>query len=98
VSKTLNFGREDGRTYALAIADMDQNDLPDIIVGNVAQPNAVFLNQGNCQDLLEVRFGDPANATYNLAIGDLNQDGYPEIAVANSNSQNLIYLNLPVTR
>ena len=77
---------------------MDNDNHPDIIVGNTAQPNAVFFNQGAGKNFREVRFGDPSRRTYNLAVGDLNQDGYTDIAVANSDGLNQIYLNRPLER
>ncbi len=70
VRETLNFGRADGQTYTLAIADMDNDNHPDILVGNTAQPNAVFFNQGDGKTFREVLFGDPSQRTYNLAVGD----------------------------
>ncbi len=89
----VNFDREDGRTYALAVADMDNDGDLDLIVGNVAQENAVFFNQGDGRIYREARFGDESHATYGLDTGDLNGDGFEDIAVANSGSRNLVFLN-----
>ena len=77
---------------------MDNDVHPDIVVGNVAQPNAVFFNHDDGRRFREVRFADPSQATYNLALGDLNQDGYIDIAVANSDAQNQVFLNRPRKR
>ena len=93
-----DFGNPDGKTYALAVADMDNDGQLDIVVGNSAQSNVVYFNQGRAQDFREVRFGDPAHLTYNLAVGDLNRDGFADIAVANSDAQNRVFLNLPPRR
>ncbi len=96
VHTATNFGREDGQTYALVVADMNNDGDLDLIVGNVAQENAVFFNQGDGKGYREVRFGDESHATYGLDTGDLNGDGFEDIVVANSGSQNLVFLNRSV--
>ncbi len=72
---------------------MDNDSDVDLIVGNVAQQNAVFFNQGDGKSYSEVRFGDAANATYGVDTGDLDGDGFADIVVANSDARNNVFLN-----
>ena len=74
---------------------MNNDEFPDIVVGNAGQRNAVYLNLGDGISFIEQLFGSASEATYDLAVGDLDGDGYLDIAVANSDGQNPIHLNRP---
>ena len=95
VLESAEFGQLNGRTYSIAIGDMNNDRLPDIVVGNAGQPNAVYFNAGDGLSFREQSFGSASGITYNLAVGDLDEDGFLDIAVANSDGQNPIFLNRP---
>jgi hypothetical protein len=84
-------GSED--SYALEIADIDQDDDLDIVVANVNSSNSVYLNDNEGTQWTEVKLGDYAATTYGLDVGDLDQDGYPDLGFANSNSLNRLFYN-----
>ena len=87
------FGRSDGPTYAVRVADMNNDQLPDVVVGNVGQSNAVYFNQGNGRQFQEMRFGEQSSATYGLDVGDLDGDGFLDIVTANSGTRNGVFYN-----
>ena len=62
-------------------------------MGNVAQQNAIFFNDGSGKKFKELRFGPETHRTYGVAVGDLNGDGYPEIITANSDGPNVVFVN-----
>lgn len=76
-----------GNPYAVAVADINNDGLPDIIVteygvsGNVG----VFLNNGNGVFASQVLYAAGAY-TYGLAIGDVNGDGLLDIVVSDGGS------------
>ncbi len=78
------FGRVDGQTYAIKIADMNNDQSLDVVVGNVAQSNAVFFSNATFfsdqtgDAFSETRFGDATAATYGLDVGDLDGDGFDD--------------------
>jgi hypothetical protein len=82
------------RTVAIAVADLDGDGLPDLVVGKDEQPNQVLLNQGDgtFQEVLsDVSSGDTKTAA--VAVGDLNGDGLLDIVIGNKNEKNQLMLN-----
>ena len=77
--------------YALAIADLNLDRKPDIVVGNVDASSTVFFNDGSGRAFTPVNFGDGKGAAYGFAIDDLDKDGVPDIAVARSDAPNVVY-------
>jgi hypothetical protein len=79
--------------YSVAIADMNRDGKPDIIVGNVEAVGSVFFNDGTGTNFLEIPWGDGKGAVYGLAIGDLDGDGWPDIAAARSDAPNAVWFS-----
>jgi hypothetical protein len=76
--------------YAIAIADLDRNGRPDVIVGYVQSRPIVFFNDGP-GPLVPVPFGDAEGTAYGFAVGDLDEDGLLDIAMARSGASNMLY-------
>ena len=89
------FGRPNGQSFSVAIADLDRDGDQDIVIGNVGMQNAIFFNNGDGRRFTELRFGSEQGITYWLTTGDVDGDDYPDIGVANSDGLNGIYLNRP---
>ena len=77
--------------YALAMADLNNDRLPDIIVGHVNAASMVFFNTGTGNQFHPVSFGDAKGTVYGFAFGDFNEDGIPDIAAARSEATNTLY-------
>jgi len=77
--------------YALAVADLNRDKRPDIIVGQVEAPSTVFFNDGTGRNFKSISFGDSKGTVYGFAIGDFNEDGTPDIAAARSDAPNILY-------
>ena len=97
-------------TRSLAVADIDLDGDIDFVAGNVAEPNHLFLNNGNAVAPFDgVRSIDIANevgATNAIVLVDLNNDGYPDLVSANgaidepggpTGAPNRVYLWEPTT-
>jgi hypothetical protein len=77
--------------YALAVADLNSDKRPDIIVGHVEAPSTVLFNDGTGRNFKPISFGDSKGTVYGFAIGDFNEDGTPDIAAARSEGPNVLY-------
>ena len=92
---------------ALAVADVNGDGLPDIVVGNTAEmrngkvvanpQNFLWLNDkdnpGNFIDATETRLPQLANQTQHLSLVDINNDGSLDMVVANQSPPNQLLLN-----
>ncbi len=91
-----NLGAEADNTLAVAIADLNGDGFPDIIVGNDNQPNLLYLNQGGAapfDGVTPTPISSDVAGTTSIAVGDLNHDGFPDVVAGNRNSPNTLYLN-----
>ena len=79
--------------YAIEAGDLNGDGRPDVVIGYISAPGAVFFNDGNGRQFTEVRFGDGQGAAYGFALGDLNGDRYPDVAQARSGAPNVMYLS-----
>lgn len=75
--------------YALAVADLNRDGVPDIVVGNVEAPTTIHYNASGRQ-FIRIHAGDSRGAVYGFAIADLDGDGWVDIAVARSEAPNLV--------
>ena len=80
-------------SYAINVGDLNRDSRPDIVIGYIGAPSAVFFNEGDGRHFTEVRFGDGKGDAYGFALGDLNGDGYPDIALARTGAPNVMYVN-----
>ena len=79
----------------MAIADLNRDGKPDIVVGNVEAPGSVFYNTGSPKAFREVRWNDGKGSVYGVAIGDLDGDGWPDIVTARTGAPNTVWFSTP---
>jgi hypothetical protein len=87
-------GKGGARPYALAVADLDRNGRPDVIVGYVKSRPIVHFNDGS-DAFHAVPFGDNEGAAYGFSVGDFDEDGFLDIVIARSDARNMLYFGAP---
>ena len=95
-SERLNLGTEANRSASVRIADVDNNNHPDVIVANGRhwpQQNFVFLNLGRAALNIQRPLGDERRTSYATESADLDGDGDIDIAVGNDMAPNHILFN-----
>lgn len=80
-------------TRTVAAADMNNDNLIDIIVGNWGQPNKIYLNHETTPFQTNWVFDNSNGQTFDLAVADFNGDERLDIVVSNLNQTNAIFLN-----
>jgi len=65
----------------------------DIVIGNYAQPNMVFMNKGEGKSWNSITLNDENLHTYDIMTADLNGDGRLDIIESNSDELNKYYFN-----
>ncbi len=79
--------------YCLAIADLNRDKRPDIIVGYVELPGSVYFNTGRGGTFHEVPWNDGKGTVYGLAFADFDGDGWLDIVAARSDAPNGIWFS-----
>ena len=79
--------------YALAVADLNRDGRPDIVVGNVEMPGSVYFNTGQGHTFQEVPWNNGKGTVYGLAFADFDGDGWPDIVAARSDAPNAIWFS-----
>ena len=97
---TRDFGSGADDTMSVALGDVDDDGDLDIVVGNLREQNAVYLNDGAGHfdwPGSTRTVGSGVDASYSIAVGDVDGDGDVDLAIANgewfSDTQNTVYLN-----
>ena len=88
----LSFG-EKLIPYSIVIGDLNNDKMPDIVVGYVASKTTAFFNVGSGIKFTEVKMGDGKGSVYGMALGDINKDGFLDIGVACTDASNVVYIN-----
>ncbi len=86
------------RTAAALVGNFDQNPLPDVVLGNYAQPSQILFNVQDCQAgescSAESRVLDEQKRlVLDAASGDLDGDGHLDIVLAIQGGRNVIFLS-----
>ncbi len=80
-----------GSPFYVAVADLNGDGSPDVVLAAHGAPVQVFLNTGNGTLESEVSYSAGGNPQ-SVAIADYNNDGIPDLAVANSKTNNVSIL------
>ncbi len=80
----------DGNGAGLAVNDLDRDGDLDLVLANLAGPNAIFWNQGN----LSFRKQEfPHGQSRGVSAVDINGDGWIDIAFAHRATRPLVWMN-----
>ncbi|WP_308367768.1 MULTISPECIES: VCBS repeat-containing protein [unclassified Microbulbifer] len=96
-SPAERLGASQATPYAIAIADLDQNDRTDVIVGYVESRPTVYFNDGP-EAFTPIPFGEGEGVAYGFAVADLDEDGLLDIAMARSGANNMLYFGASPNR
>ncbi|CAF1288055.1 unnamed protein product [Adineta steineri] len=86
----------DSEPNSVSVVDVNGDNKPDLIVGNLKTSNVgVLLNAGNGKFLNQTTYSTGLNSQpRSVFVADINCDNKPDIIVANSNEHNIgIFLN-----
>ena len=88
----------------VAVADFDNNDLPDLFFTGNQVSNRLYLNQGNLKfrDVTsEANLINPDRWSTGIAVGDVNADGWMDVYVCAAMNEgkrsNMLYINQGLT-
>ncbi|MBN9658772.1 MAG: VCBS repeat-containing protein [Acidobacteria bacterium] len=79
--------------YALAVADLNRDGRPDVVVGRVEMPGSVYFHTGQGHTFQEISWNDGKGTVYGLAFADFDGDGWPDIVAARSDAPNGIWFS-----
>ncbi|MCA2988530.1 MAG: VCBS repeat-containing protein [Gemmatimonas sp.] len=84
-----------GAPYSVAIADMNRDAKPDLVVGRQEAVGSVLFNTGGARvpRFTDTPWGDGKGSVYGVAVGDLDGDGWPDIAAARSEAPNAVWFS-----
>jgi hypothetical protein len=90
-----DIGSAQNSTQSVALADMDGDGDPDLVVGNYDQKNTLHLNTREPPNFFAnpTYISSDSDNTKSVALADVNGDGDLDLVVANHEQQNKLYLN-----
>jgi hypothetical protein len=93
-TKKLDFGSGTFETRSVAIADMNNDGILDIVTGNINGSNIVYFGDKNFTFNQTLLFGSKDTDTYSIALADFNKDGFMDIVTGNYLKPNSVFINL----
>ncbi len=92
-STSKPFGTLQDSTIDVAIADLNEDGMPDLILANRdSQPNTIQINRGTEGFAPPVAIGNGKTSSRAVVTGDFNQDGHIDWAFGNIGLANSLYI------
>jgi hypothetical protein len=86
------FGARDDSTIDVAVADLNQDGHPDLVLANRdGQQNYILLNDGRTNFTKRIPFGTGKDQTRTVAVADMDGDKNLDIVVGNIGQPNAVY-------
>lgn len=80
----------DSGPYSMAVADFNQDGVPDVATANYGLSTvSILLGNGDGSFAPPIDSGAMGDNSYGVAVADFNGDGKPDIATANANSDDV---------
>ena len=89
--ESIIFDSAEDASFSLAVADLNADGYPDVVVANNRSRNRAFINGGEGQKWTPVDLADEGLSTYDIIAADLTNNGQFEILEANSDAINRYY-------
>lgn len=93
-AKKHDFGTGTYETRSVAIADMNNDGVLDIVTGNLNAANIIYFGDANFTFTETRAFGSADTDTYSIALADFNKDGFMDIVCGNYLKPNSVFLSL----